>query len=53
MKREERKKMGEVREEIGMKKHLRMKVVGSRLLWTGLVQKITVDGHNSSRGWNK
>ena len=34
---EDRRKMKELREEIGMKKHLKMKVPGSRMRWAGHV----------------
>lgn len=30
---------GELREEIGMKKHLKMTVIGSRLRWVGHIEK--------------
>ena len=33
--------MEELKEEIGMKKHPRMKVVGSRLRWTGHIQRMS------------
>ena len=36
---EDRRKMKELREEIGMKKHLKMRVVGSRMRWAGHVTK--------------
>ena len=39
----------ELREEIGMKKHLKMKVVGSRMRWAGHVQRMGED----RRGWQK
>ena len=47
---EERKKMKEMREEIGMKKHLKMKVVGSRMIWAGHVQRMGED-RLSKRAW--
>ena len=34
---EDRRKMKELKEEIGMKKHLKMKVPGSRMRWAGHV----------------
>ena len=37
---EDRGKMKELREEIGMKEHLKMNVVGSRMRWAGDVQKM-------------
>ena len=42
--------MKELRETIGMKKHLKMKVVGSRMRWAGHVQR---NGENrlSTRAW--
>ena len=40
---EDRRKMKELREEIGMKKHLKRKVVGSRMRWAGHVQRISED----------
>ena len=33
--------MGELKEEIGMEGHLRMKVVGRRLRWAGHVQRMS------------
>ena len=36
---EDRRKMKELREEIGMKKHLKMKVTRSRMRWAGHVQR--------------
>ena len=41
VKRKDRRKMGELREEIGMKKHLNMKLVGSRLRWSGYIQRMS------------
>ena len=38
-----RRKMKELKEEIGMKKHIKMKVVGSRMRWAGHVQRIGED----------
>ena len=35
--------MKELREVIGMKKHLKMKVAGSRMRWAGHVQRIGED----------
>ena len=35
--------MKELREEIGMKKHLKIKVVGSRMRWAGHVQRMSED----------
>ena len=35
--------MRESREEIGMKKHVRMKVVRSRLGWTGHIQGLSAE----------
>ena len=42
--------MGELREETGMKKHPRMKVVGSRLGWTGHIQRMN-EGRLTKRAW--
>ena len=42
--------MKELREEIGMKKHLKMKVVGSRMRWAGHVQRMGED-RLSKRAW--
>ena len=39
----DRRKMKELREEIGMKKHLKMKVAGSRMIWAGHVQRMGED----------
>ena len=47
---EDRRKMKELREEIGMKKHLKMKVVGSRMRWAGHVQRMGED-RLSKRAW--
>ena len=38
--REDGRKMGELRENIRLKKHLRVNIVGSRLRWAGHTQKI-------------
>ena len=47
----DRRKMKELREEICMKKkHLKMKVVGSRMRWAGHVQRMGED-RLSKRGW--
>ena len=35
VKQEDRRKMGELREEIRMKTHMKMKIVRSRLQWAG------------------
>ena len=35
---EDKRKMKELREEIGMKKHIKMKVAGSRIRWAGHMQ---------------
>ena len=40
---EDRRKMKELREEIGMKKHLKMKVTGSRMRWAGHMQRMGED----------
>ena len=40
---EDRRKMKELREEIGMKKHLKIKVAGSRMRWAGHVQRMGED----------
>ena len=40
--------MGELREEIGMKKHLRMKEAGSRLRWTGHTQRMSEESDKDS-----
>ena len=40
---EDRRKMKELREEIGMKKQLKMKVAGSRMRWAGHVQRMGKD----------
>ena len=40
---EDKRKIKELREEIGMKKHLKMKVVGSRMRWAGHVQRMGED----------
>ena len=42
--------MKELREEIGMKKHLNMKVAGSRMRWAGHVQRMSKD-RLSKRAW--
>ena len=47
---EDRRKMKELREEIGMKKHLKMKVAGSRMRWAGHVQRMGED-RLSKRAW--
>ena len=47
---EDRRKMEELREEIGMKKHLKMKVAGSRMRWAGHVQSMGED-RLSKRPW--
>ena len=47
---EDRRKMKELREEIGMKKHLKMKVAGSRMRWAGHVQRMSED-RLSKRAW--
>ena len=47
---EDRRKMKEFREEIGMKKHLTMKVAGSRMRWAGHVQRM-VEDRLSKRAW--
>ena len=47
---EDRRKMKELREEIGMKKHLKMKVPGSRMRWAGHVQ-IMGEDRLSKRAW--
>ena len=55
---EDRRKMKELREETGMTKHLKMKVVGSRTRWAGHVQRMGKDrmskkSMESRRGWQK
>ena len=50
--------MKELREEIGMKKHLKMKVAGSRMRWAGHAQRMNEDrlskkSMESRRGWQK
>ena len=40
---EDRMKMKELREAIGMKKHLKMKIVRSRMRWAGHVQRMGED----------
>ena len=47
---EDRRKMKELREEIGMKKHPKMKVAGSRMRWAGHVQRMGED-RLSKRAW--
>ena len=47
---EDRRKMKELREEIDMKKHLKMKVAGSRMRWAGHVQRMSED-RLSKRAW--
>ena len=47
---EDRRKMKELREEVGMKKHLKMKVTGSRMRWAGHVQRMGED-RLSKRAW--
>ena len=47
---EDRWKMKELRKEIGMKKHLKIKVVGSRMRWAGHVQRMGED-RLSKRAW--
>ena len=47
---EDRRKMKELRDEIGIKKHLKMKVVGSRMRWAGHVQRMDED-RLSKRAW--
>ena len=47
---EDRRKMDELREEIGMKKHLKMKVAGSKMRWAGHVQRMGED-RLSKRSW--
>ena len=42
--------MKELREEIGMKKHLKMKVAGSRMIWAGHMQRMGED-RLSKRTW--
>ena len=40
---EDRRKMKELRKEIGKKNHLKMKVAGSRMTWAGHVQRLDED----------
>ena len=40
---EDRRKMNELREETGMKMHLKMKVAGSRIRWARYVQRMGED----------
>ena len=40
---EDRRKKKELRKEIGMKKHIKMKVAGSRMRWAGHVQRMDED----------
>ena len=47
---EYRRKLKELREEIGMKKHIKMKVAGSRMRWAGHVQRMGED-RLSKRAW--
>ena len=47
---EDRRKMKALREEIGMKTHLKMKVAGSRMRWAGHVQNMGED-RQSKRAW--
>ena len=42
--------MKELREETGMKKHLKVKAVGSRMRWAGHVQRMGED-RLSKRAW--
>ena len=42
--------MKELREEIGMKKHLKVKVAGSRMRWAGHVQRMDEE-RLSKRVW--
>ena len=44
------RKMGEIRENIGMKKPLRKKVVGSRLQWAGHIQGMSEE-RLKKRAW--
>ena len=50
VKQEDRRKMKEFREEVGMKKHLKMKVVGSSMRWAAHVQRMSED-RLSKRAW--
>ena len=45
--------MKELREEIGMKKHLQMKVAGSRMRWAGHVQRMCEDRLSKENGKQK
>ena len=50
--------MKELREDINMKKHINMKVAGSRMRWAGRVQRMGEDrlskkSMESRRGWQK
>ena len=47
---EDRRKMKELTEDIGMKKHQKMKVAGSRMRWAGHVQRMGED-RLSKRAW--
>ena len=47
---EDRRKMKELREEIGKKKHLKMKIYESRMRWAGHVSRMGED-RLSKRAW--
>ena len=52
MKREERTEDIRAREEIGMNKHHRMKVVGSRLRWAGHTERMNEE-RLTKRAWKQ
>ena len=50
---EDRRKMKELVEEIGKKKHLKMKLVGSRMRWAGQVQRLDENKLSKEHGKQK